>query len=829
VSRPRSRWLPLAATLVLAAFACGPARAPSAGSGRTLEGELARLPEQGSASNTIARARILRAMGDQERALGELDEAEEAARSRVDFRTLAALWRERGATLAELGRHEEALAAFRKRLETAVSLDDTDLRAAALVDTAYALALLGSPGRADEAASQAELLGGAALTQDPETAERLALVAHRLRDTDKARASLTAAEGGYRARGDTAGAARAAVLRATLDARAKGSAAALDGLEARTKESLDPEPELRRLRAAAELAYVAHDTAACVPLAKDAVRLADRRGIFELAKASRIVLARCASAERDLPTAARAAEDAADLVEEQRRHFTGEQAREEAGFEAFRIYRLLLDIDVELPEAERAPRAFVTMEKARARAHLDAVARSKLHTTATDPASSALLQSKAEAEEEVRRLTQALARDREAPGLAERHRNALWALDDIDDAITAQNPLIARISLPTAATIADVQDKLLDERGMLVAYFVGDREVVAIAVTKQGARLAVLPGEPEVLEREVRAFRRQRLLDPSADVNAVKRDAKRLWERLLGPFAAELASHPELVIVPHGVLSSLPFETLVDGEGRYVAETHDTSYALSTTLAVELAKRPPPSGKRRGFVGFGDPVYERMASAGAGATQRGLSLWVDAAKLATNTESDAPKGFGLERIPATGDEVRAIGKLFGADGKIYLRDEASEANVKAGALAHARIVHIASHGILEPHYQALALTLDPGAKDDGFLLHSEIAGLSLDADLVVLSACQTGNTHQRAGEPVAGLSLALRSAGARRVVVSLWSVDDAATAKLMVDFYKPLVKEGAGYAESLTAAKRQMIAKGPAHPYYWAPFVLFGP
>lgn len=825
-----SRAFHVALTLaLLASAACGHAPAAPSGPRGSLEAELARLPENGGPGVVIARAHVLRAMGDQERALSELEAAEDGARARVDFRALAALWRARGATLAELGRHEEALAAFRKRLETAVSLDDTPLRAQALVDTAFALASLGAPGRADEAASQAELLGGAALLSDPETAERLAFVAHRLRDLDKARSALGAAERGYRGQGDSAGAARVAVLLATLDARAKGNAEALAGLEARTQESLDPEPELRRLRASAELAYVQHDTAACLPLAKDAVRLADRRGIYELAKASRIVLARCAAAEGDIATAARAAEDAADLVEEQRRRFTGEQAREEAGFEAFGIYRLLLGIDARLPEAERAPRAFVTMEKARARAHLDAVARSKLHTSVTDPATSALLQDKAEAEEEVRRLTQALARDREAPGIAERHRNALWALDDIDDAIAAQNPLIARITLPPAATIADVQDKLLGERSMLVSYFVGDGQVLAVAVTKKGARLAVLPGDPESLERDVRAFRRKRLLDPSADVNAVKRDARKLWSQLLGPFAEEIAAHPELIVVPHGVLSSLPFETLVDGDGRYLVETHDTSYALSTTLAVELAKRAKPSGKRTGFVGFGDPVYERLATAGAGATQRGLSLWVDAAKMASSTGAEAPKGFGLERIPATGDEVRAIGKLFGADGKIYLRDEASEANVKAGALARARIVHIASHGILEPHYQALALTLDPAAKDDGFLLHSEIAGLSIDADLVVLSACQTGNTHQRAGEPVAGLSLALRSAGARRVVVSLWSVDDAATAKLMVDFYKPLVKEGAGYSQSLTAAKRTMLTKGPAHPYYWAPFVLFGP
>src|SRR5690606_4731646 len=99
----------------------------------------------------------------------------------------------------------------------------------------------------------------------------------------------------------------------------------------------------------------------------------------------------------------------------------------------------------------------------------------------------------------------------------------------------------------------------------------------------------------------------------------------------------------------------------------------------------------------------------------------------------------------------------------------------------------------------------------------------------LDADLVVLSACRTGNTRQRAGEPVAGLALSLRSAGARRVVLSLWSVDDDATSDLMVKFYGPLAKGEGGYRESLAAAKRAMIAEGKwAHPFYWAAFVLHG-
>ncbi|MGE5183885.1 MAG: CHAT domain-containing protein, partial [Acidobacteriota bacterium] len=167
--------------------------------------------------------------------------------------------------------------------------------------------------------------------------------------------------------------------------------------------------------------------------------------------------------------------------------------------------------------------------------------------------------------------------------------------------------------------------------------------------------------------------------------------------------------------------------------------------------------------------------------------------------------------------------------LFGSDAKLYLRDQASEENVKAGILDGTRIIHIASHGLFETDYQALALTMRPDAKEDGFLLGAEIAELKLDADLVVLSACETGRANEVLAEPVSGLALALRTAGARRMIASLWSVDDDATAELMKDFYQPVVKDHRAFGAALTAAKRKLVASGKwAHPFYWAPFVLIG-
>jgi CHAT domain-containing protein len=117
----------------------------------------------------------------------------------------------------------------------------------------------------------------------------------------------------------------------------------------------------------------------------------------------------------------------------------------------------------------------------------------------------------------------------------------------------------------------------------------------------------------------------------------------------------------------------------------------------------------------------------------------------------------------------------------------------------------------------------------PDGTEDGFLLQSEIAELKLDADLVVLSACETGRAHEVLAEPVSGLALALRTAGARNMIASLWSVDDDATVELMTAFYAAVVKDQKPFGRALTEAKRRLVGTRQwRHPYYWAPFVLVG-
>jgi CHAT domain-containing protein len=172
-------------------------------------------------------------------------------------------------------------------------------------------------------------------------------------------------------------------------------------------------------------------------------------------------------------------------------------------------------------------------------------------------------------------------------------------------------------------------------------------------------------------------------------------------------------------------------------------------------------------------------------------------------------------------------------RWFGRRARVYLGREASEERIKAGDLGAYRFVHLATHGFLnprDPRLSGLLLASEaPTSKEDGVLQLSEIYGLRLNADLVTLSACESGLGLVAKGEGIIGLTRGFLYSGARNVVVSLWQVNDETTADLMVTFYEGMLG-GMKKAEALRAAKLALIQRQAesARPYYWAPFVLIG-
>ncbi len=797
-----------------------------------LEAELLRTPASTDTRTTLRRSRLLRALGQQEQAQTELSAAVDAAREQLVWTDLARLWREVGIIHVERGEPERALDVFGKSLKAAVALDEGLPRASALVDTGYAFALLGHLGQAHDAVTEAQVLGGDELLADPVSVEHLGIISELLNDAAKARSLLQAAADGYRTRGDTASSARAQVLVGRIVARDDDDPTALSQLEATVAPIPDAGPLALLRRYQAELDHDGHNYDACERRAVEALELADARGLQRVSKIARVLAAACGDQNGHLDDAITYAREAGSIVELELRNVSGDRTRQHLSYEAFLIYRMLLPLEAKKKSSDRVARAFITSERARARSHLDAMARHQLgKLAATLPVNSALQQGRAEAQARIKRVTQALLNADKRKNLRKEQRDALWALEDINEAIARSNPLLSRVAPAQAASIEEVREQLLGEDGLLLSYFVSKDHTYLFAIDQQGEVLEKLASSPEEIAQAVRRYRKRVLLDTNTTQPAIAKAGKKLFDMVFGPVQARLEGKKRLIIVPHGPLSSLPFESLVDGHGKYLVQTHDIVYTVSATVAVLAKKREAPDGSRKSFVGVGDPVYDwaafksGRAEGSKVASTRALELW-DAA-----SEDAAGKARGLERLPGTARELRAIAKLFGSDQKLYLRAQASEEVVKNGGLGGYRIVHIASHGMLGRRYQALALSLPPHQKEDGFLMNSEIAELDLHAaDLVVLSACRTGVSNKvLAGEPVVGLTLSLRSAGARQVVLSLWSVDDDATADLMLEFYRPLVKEGADYAASMAAAKRKMIALGKwRHPFYWAAFVLHG-
>jgi CHAT domain-containing protein len=221
------------------------------------------------------------------------------------------------------------------------------------------------------------------------------------------------------------------------------------------------------------------------------------------------------------------------------------------------------------------------------------------------------------------------------------------------------------------------------------------------------------------------------------------------------------------------------------------------------------------------FVGFGDPL-----PAVAPAATASLATAARDGSLA----SALPR---LGRLSHSRREIQGIAGLYGpGEARVYLDGEATEENVKDNKLLRSvRRIHFATHGLLDerqPELSGLVLTRSPGSREDGLLQVYEIFNLQLSADLVVLSACDTGLGTMVSGEGLVGVTRALLYAGAQSVVVSLWNVNDASTPDLMISFYRHL-DQGAGEAESLRLAKLEMIRHpGLAHPFYWAPFILIG-
>lgn len=376
---------------------------------------------------------------------------------------------------------------------------------------------------------------------------------------------------------------------------------------------------------------------------------------------------------------------------------------------------------------------------------------------------------------------------------------------------------LRRADLP-AWRLADARPLLADGDSALIEYAVLEDRTYLWIVTADTAtslpkshmyRLSV--GGKD-LARQVEAFRRQlgaRDLD-------FQGSARRLYDLVLAVAAPELKGKRLLCIVPDGALWDLPFQALQPSATEVLLDRYSLSYAPSLGFLTELAKRK-----------------ERQPTAAPIVARNLLAVGDPELNVKTVDQSALLRGeSGLARLPEAEREVQSLARLYGPGrSAVYTASQASEPRVKAEA-GKFRVLHFATHAFLDDHnplYSSLVLSQGgPPAREDGLLEAWEILELHLDADLVVLSACQTARGRPRAGEGMIGLSWALAAAGSAATLASQWEVDSASTGELMVEFHRAWLA-GASKAEALRraalAVRRQERYR---HPFYWAAFVLVG-
>jgi CHAT domain-containing protein/predicted negative regulator of RcsB-dependent stress response len=271
------------------------------------------------------------------------------------------------------------------------------------------------------------------------------------------------------------------------------------------------------------------------------------------------------------------------------------------------------------------------------------------------------------------------------------------------------------------------------------------------------------------------------------------------------------ASIRDLLILPTGRLSIIPFEALFTQETK-AADTYKTLPYLINRYTIR---------------------YE--FSAGLILQKSTTQRMAHAPSILLCAPVTFPEEDNLNELPGTESEVNEIAKLFGTQNYtsgLFLKEQADEKLIKSEKVKYYNYIHLATHGVVDESNPALSrifLQSDIGS-EDGNLFTGEIYNLNLDADLVTLSACQTGLGKISKGEGVIGLSRALVYAGARSIIVSFWSVADESTSELMKDFYRKMLENrSADFSTSLRNAKLELVKnESYAAPYYWAPFILIG-
>ena len=446
----------------------------------------------------------------------------------------------------------------------------------------------------------------------------------------------------------------------------------------------------------------------------------------------------------------------------------------------------------------------------------------------------------------------------------ERRLNAIAARID------KEFPDYAALAHPKPLTAEEVQ-KLLGADEALVFFLAGANESYVFALTREGFEWRTISLGEKNMAAKVAAFRRGLDVDElTKSISMGKAQlfdlaaAHELYGTLFGPVEALIKDKPQLLIVPSGPLTALPFHLLVTDkpviavpqmqindmaayrDAAWLVKRHAVTVLPSVASLKALRVFARKGQGTKPMIGFGDPVFAPDQAA-APAGQRTATVKIAAR---TRAYSDYWRGASVDRarladalspLPDSAEELKAVAAKLGASSSdIHLGRNATEANVKRLPLADYRVVYFATHGLVAGDVEglgepSLALTLpnEPSELDDGLLTASEVAQLKLNADWVVLSACNTAAGEKPGAEALSGLARAFFYAGARALLVSHWRIDSKAATRLTTSTFDIMKSnQTIGRAEAL---RRAMLAYlddrsdiWNAYPGFWGSFSLIG-
>ncbi|HZM86963.1 MAG TPA: CHAT domain-containing protein [Blastocatellia bacterium] len=444
-------------------------------------------------------------------------------------------------------------------------------------------------------------------------------------------------------------------------------------------------------------------------------------------------------------------------------------------------------------------------------------------------------------------------------------------------AIRKASPRYAALTRPQPLKLGEIQGQL-DADTLLLEYALGEERSYLWAISKDSIKSYELPKEAEITQSalsvqemltsrstakrgESALERQQRIKQAEAQLPSA---AQALSQTLLAPVAAELGNK-RLVIVADGALQYIPFAMLPEPISARVANSQSAirnpqspaplivnheivSLPSASALAIQRAELAGRQPAPKMLAVIADPVFDRsdvrFTTPGTVVNEKQQALTIasdDARSLEHLADTSDDKSgvttrrLVIPRLPFTRQEATRLLALTPKTSSFQAMDfQANRETVLKGDLAQYRYVHFATHGLLDaerPGLSSLVLSMvdQQGKPQDGFLRANDIYNLKLPAELVVLSACQTGLGKEIKGEGLVGLTRGFMYAGAARVVVSLWSVNDKATADLMTRFYEKMLKQGERPAAALRAAQVEMWKqKQWQSPYYWAAFTIQG-